>query len=56
MEESRVAPGAVIWRHRLRYFTWAFFTFTMATGGIANLLYNGMYLHHFQKIRLGHSH
>lgn len=29
------------WRERIRHFTWTFFTMTMATGGIANLLYAG---------------
>ena len=29
------------WRQRLRHFTWNFFSLTMATGGIANVLYNG---------------
>lgn len=30
------------WRERIRHFTWTFFTMTMATGGIANVLYTGM--------------
>ena len=29
------------WRERIRHFTWTFFTMTMATGGIANVLYTG---------------
>ncbi|KAL8674128.1 MAG: hypothetical protein Q9168_001465 [Polycauliona sp. 1 TL-2023] len=27
------------WRQRVRHYTWTFFTLTMATGGIANVLY-----------------
>ncbi len=29
------------WRERIRHFTWTFFTVTMATGGIANVIYSG---------------
>ena len=29
------------WRERIRHYTWTFFTLTMATGGIANVLYEG---------------
>lgn len=28
------------WRERIRHYTWTFFTITMATGGIANVLYS----------------
>ncbi|PLN81201.1 C4-dicarboxylate/malic acid transporter [Aspergillus taichungensis] len=31
------------WKKRIRHFTWAYFTLTMATGGIANVLYNVPY-------------
>ncbi|KAJ9194351.1 hypothetical protein DTO164E3_5329 [Paecilomyces variotii] len=31
--------GKLSWRQRIRHFTWAYFTLTMATGGIANVLY-----------------
>ena len=30
------------WRERIRHYTWTFFTMTMATGGIANVLHNGI--------------
>lgn len=29
------------WRERIRHYTWTFFTMTMATGGVANVLYSG---------------
>ena len=29
------------WRERIRHYTWTFFTMTMATGGIANVLHTG---------------
>ena len=32
------------WKQRVRHFTWTFFTMTMATGGIANVLYAGLYI------------
>ena len=32
---------ALFWRERIRHFTWTFFTLTMATGGIANVIYTG---------------
>ena len=30
------------WRERIRHYTWTFFTMTMATGGIANVIYAGL--------------
>lgn len=29
------------WKERIRHYTWTFFAMTMATGGIANVLYAG---------------
>jgi hypothetical protein len=34
------ASEELSWKQRIRHFTWAYFTLTMATGGIANVLYN----------------
>lgn len=35
-------PKYLSWKQRLKHVTWAWFTLTMATGGIANVLYSGM--------------
>lgn len=32
------------WRERIRHYTWTFFTMTMATGGVANVLHSGGYI------------
>ena len=34
-------PVRLSWKQRIRHITWAFFTLTMATGGIANVLCSG---------------
>ena len=34
------------WKERIRHYTWTFFTMTMATGGIANVLYEGTKIAH----------
>lgn len=34
-------PAKKVWKDRIRHFTWTFFTMTMATGGIANVLHTG---------------
>ncbi|WEW59399.1 hypothetical protein PRK78_004870 [Emydomyces testavorans] len=33
-------PSKLPWKERMRHFTWAYFTLTMATGGLANVLYH----------------
>jgi hypothetical protein len=42
-KKKHVSPkGKIGFRGRIRHFTWTWFTMTMATGGIANVLYTGM--------------
>lgn len=35
-------PMVLSWRKRIKHVTWAYFTITMATGGIANVLSRGL--------------
>lgn len=35
-------PDNLPWKKRLKHVTWAWFTLTMATGGISNTLYSGL--------------
>lgn len=50
MEESKERDNRLAdrkhlgFRERVRHFTWTWFTMTMATGGIANVLHTGMML------------
>lgn len=37
------SASTLSWRKRIRHVTWAYFTLTMATGGLANVLYAGEY-------------
>lgn len=34
-------PSRLSWKKRIRHVTWAYFTLTMATGGLANVFYEG---------------
>ncbi|KAF2793958.1 hypothetical protein K505DRAFT_407777 [Melanomma pulvis-pyrius CBS 109.77] len=38
--EGEEGKESLSWRERIRHFTWTWFTMTMATGGIANVLYS----------------
>lgn len=35
------SASTLSWKKRIRHITWAYFTLTMATGGLANVLYEG---------------
>lgn len=35
------SASTLSWKKRIRHVTWAYFTLTMATGGLANVLYEG---------------
>lgn len=35
------SASSLSWKKRIRHVTWAYFTLTMATGGLANVLYEG---------------
>jgi hypothetical protein len=39
---KRKPPSRLGWKKRIRHVTWAYFTLTMATGGLANVFYQGM--------------
>lgn len=41
-EDVSRAKTKLSWRERVRHFTWTWFTMTMATGGLANVMYTGM--------------
>jgi len=36
-------PKKLTWKQRVKHVTWAYFTLTMATGGMANVLHTGTY-------------
>lgn len=41
--EEGIEGGKLGFKGRVRHFTWTWFCMTMATGGIANVLYSGMW-------------
>ena len=47
---SQNKPMVLSWRKRVKHVTWAFFTLTMATGGIANVLSRGRHTTHLPNI------
>lgn len=40
---KHTVSGKLSWKERIRHITWAYFTLTMATGGLANVLYQGVH-------------
>ena len=42
---SEKVDETIHWKQRMRHFTWNFFSMTMATGGIANVIKSGKLLH-----------
>lgn len=48
---KRTVSGELSWKKRIRHVTWAYFTLTMATGGLANVLYQGVH-GRFHSVRL----
>lgn len=51
-KENEEENGKLGFRQRIRHMTWAYFTLTMATGGIANVLHQSMlvvFLHSWYK-------
>jgi hypothetical protein len=58
----RKPPSRIGWKKRIRHVTWAYFTLTMATGGLANVFYEGIpaiyetqYVHHSLNKSQSHS-
>ena len=39
--DTESSASTLSWKKRIRHVTWAYFTITMATGGLANVLYEG---------------
>jgi hypothetical protein len=45
-EEEKATHGKLSFRERIRHFTWTWFCMTMATGGVANVLYTSTFWLH----------
>jgi hypothetical protein len=55
LEENISILKKVAWRQRIKHFTWTWFTMTMATGGIANVMYGRFHLYLSREKNTGNS-
>lgn len=52
---TSASTSTLSWKKRIRHVTWAYFTLTMATGGLANVLYEGESKHELSMMSVAKS-